>query len=167
MLLRLLLMSLGVAVVTGDVRVVNSWNDGFEGYITAPVGKDHANWTLTLIFDKPLWQLEIWEADIVGTELNNRVWHIKNKDYNGAKKQGESVAMNFVARGPAKWASVSSLSGNPEVKVMGAWDGGFEGYIIVPVSKSHTSWTLGLIFDQQLRNLEASSCSFTMLFRSF
>ncbi|XP_013419079.1 uncharacterized protein LOC106179839 [Lingula anatina] len=103
---QLLLLLIGACVARAEVKVINSWNDGFQANINAPVTKSHNGWEMVLTFDRPLWKLEIWDADIIRSEQGGKVWHLKNKGHNAMKNPGESIAMTFVARGGASSATV-------------------------------------------------------------
>ncbi|XP_013393921.1 uncharacterized protein LOC106161500 [Lingula anatina] len=94
-----------------NALVLASWHNGFEGYINAPVTKNHKEWTLALTFDKPIDRLEIWDADVVRSEQNGKVWYIKNKAHNGVKQPGDHIKMNFLAWGGAKSATVTGPTG--------------------------------------------------------
>ncbi|XP_053378705.1 endoglucanase E-4-like isoform X2 [Mercenaria mercenaria] len=73
--------------------IINEFPGGTEASFT--VHADHAihGWQVRLVFDRPIYQLKIWVADIVSHTPTE--WVVRNKEYNRDVSPGNDVTVEF------------------------------------------------------------------------
>ncbi|XP_035694812.1 endoglucanase E-4-like [Branchiostoma floridae] len=93
----ILLALLGAARAQSYYQVIGDWGNRFQANVFIPVPQDiHGGWSMTFLFDKPVYDMEIWRAQVVNIREGNKAWDLSDLGWNSHLAAG-TYDMTFVA----------------------------------------------------------------------